>query len=240
MGASNTLYTFQFVINQPLSSTPSIKIVFASDIGISGVTCSASLSNGTVIATTCTTAGSTLSINFTAGGIISVPNNIILSINGLTNPLQPTIYLFGITTYYDSTLSTSRVEYNAAAVNTSYTVITNVSVLLTPSSFTVYTITPVNISLNCPLNLPANSTFYISFPPDVPQLTFSSTQPLLVNGVAVTLASALQLNANSSFSFSTLQSILKNSSLVIFLSIRSPNYVKIFSFVTLSISKNGV
>jgi len=215
-------------------------ITVASDIGISGTTCSASLSNGTVSATTCISVGNVLSINFTAGGYINAPCNVTLAINGLTNPLQPIIYYFGITTYYDSTISTSRVEYNTAAVNASYTVITNVSVIFSPASLTVYTITPVNISLTCPLNLPANSTFYISFPVDVPQLTYISTQPLLVNGVAVTLAGAPQLNINNSFSFTTLQSISKNSSLVISLSIRSPTTLGMFSFVTLSILNNGV
>lgn len=104
----------------------------------------------------------------------------------------------------------------------------------------MYTVTPVTISLSCPLNLPANSTFYISFPANVPQLTFISNQLLLVDGATATLTSSVQVNSNNSFSFVTQQSIAKNSSLVIQLSIRSPMMLGTFSFVTLSILNNGV
>jgi len=110
MGAINTIYTFNFVINQPLSPNPTIKLTFPSDIILSTATCLISFSNSSVISTPiCMALGVDLIINFTASDYISAPNNVILIINGLANPLNPTMHTFGITTYYDATIPASRV-----------------------------------------------------------------------------------------------------------------------------------
>lgn len=83
------------VTGQPLGMNPFIKLIFASDIGISNVTCSVGI-DGTTSASSCSPSGSTLAINFTSTIVIPAGSNITIKISGVTNPLLPQTYFFGV------------------------------------------------------------------------------------------------------------------------------------------------
>lgn len=238
MGSLNTAYLFSFVVGQPLSMNPSLKFVFPSDIALTGVTCSVSLSCVVASSPSCIGVGTILNVNFSASNYIPQGCTVQVTVNGLTNPLQPLAYFFGLTTYYDANVQASRVEYNDNAFNATYTVITNITVTLAPNSMSVYALTPTTITLTCPLDLPANSTFWVEFP-TVPQIILPS-QPLLVNNSAVSLISSPTLLPNSTFYFSTLQPTLRGSSLKITLTLRTPTVQGTYSFVTLRILNGGI
>lgn len=150
MGSTLTTYTFSFTNGQPLSSNPSIVLEFPSDISLSGVTCLMGI-NGAATAASCSSSSTSLTINYTSGGDIGSGSSITIKVVGITNPLSPITRTFGITTYYNSSSITSKVEYNTAAFNATYSAITNLSITMTPSTFTVYTYTSVNISFVSPV-----------------------------------------------------------------------------------------
>ncbi len=120
-------------------------------------------------------------------------------------------------------------EYNTAAFTTTFTTINSLPIVLTPPTFTVYTFTAINMTFTCPLNIPAQSTFTITFPPDVTQIT-SPTRPLLVNGGFALLKNS-PIVSGSTLEFTHMLSIALGSSLVITMSIRTPNYINTFSFI---------
>jgi hypothetical protein len=163
MGATNINYQFLFVNGQALGSSPQIVITFPSDISLAGVGCSMSV-GGTTYPTTFTTSSTNLIINCVLSNPITAGSSISIQVSGITNPLQPLSYTFGLTTYYNSSIPTSRTEYNNIAFSATYTAITNMAVTLTPPSFTVYTSTAINISFACPVSIPALSTFTLTFP----------------------------------------------------------------------------
>lgn len=81
--------------------------------------------------------------------------------------MQPIAYTFGLSTYYNSSVSTSRVETNSAAFTTTYTAITSLPITLAPNAFTVYTTTSTTLTFTCPIPVPALSTFTVTFPTEV-------------------------------------------------------------------------
>lgn len=235
MGSTATTYLFSFTNGQPLSSSPSFVLAFPSDISLSGVTCSIGV-NGALSPIACNANSSNLIINY-AGAAISSGSAISIQVSGTTNPILPMNYTFGLTTYYNSSISTSRVEYNSAAFRAIYTAITNLPVTLTPSTFTVYTFTSINISFTCPLNIPALSTFTLVFPSDITQLT-PPTQPLIVNNSSVLLTSSPS-TFGSTVAFSNMNAISMNSSIIITLSLRTPTYISTFPSIQLSVTQNN-
>lgn len=157
---------------------------------------------------------------------------------GVTNPLQPLTYSFGLATYYNSSVNTSRVEYSTSAFNATYTTITNLNITLTPSTFTVYAFTPINISFTTPVALPASSTFTLTFPGEVSQLSPSS-QPLIVGGSFVLLSST-PITSGSTVNFSNYYAVGIGSAIVITLSIRAPTYVATFASIELRVKQGNL
>jgi hypothetical protein len=129
------------------------------------------------------------------------------------------------------------VEYNTAAFTTTFTTITNLAIVLTPPAFSVYTFTAINMAFSCPLTIPALSTFTITFPTDITQIT-PPTQPLLINGTLALLKDN-PITSGSTVTFTNLQAIALGSSLIITLSIRTPNYMKTFPSIQLSVNQNS-
>jgi hypothetical protein len=163
MASTGVTYTFTFTTGQALGLNPSFVLTFASDISLSGAICMIGV-NSSASNIDCTPTSLNLVIDYSSGTIIPSGSNIIIRVLGRTNPLLPTGYNFGLTTYYSSSVNTSKVESNSAAFTTTYTAITNLPVVLTPSNFTVYTSTPINMTFTCPTNIPELSTFTLTFP----------------------------------------------------------------------------
>jgi hypothetical protein len=65
--------------------------------------------NVAATATSCTSSSTSLTINYTSGATIGSGSSITIKVVGITNPLSPLTKTFGITTYYNSSLITSRV-----------------------------------------------------------------------------------------------------------------------------------
>ncbi len=193
--------------------------------------------NGAATAASCSSSSTSLAINYTSGGDIGSGSSITIKVVGITNPLSPMTRTFGITTYYNSSSITSKVEYNTGAFNATYSAITNLSITMTPSTFTVYTYTSVNISFVSPVEIPALSTFLLTFPSDVTQITAAS-QSLTVNSSSALLNST-PTTTGSTVTFYNAQIIALGSSLTITLSLRSPTYVQTFAYVQLLVSQNS-
>jgi hypothetical protein len=227
MSSINTIYNFTFTIGQPLGPTPAFVITFPTDISLGTASCLIVVSSVTT-SVGCNANSSTITINY-SGTTLDAGETVIILVTGITNPLQITPYFFGLTTYYSSSVNTSRVEYNTAAFTTTFTTITNLAARLTPSSFVVYTFTAINISFSSPVGIPAQSVFSLVFPTEVTQVT-APTQPLLANGARV-LLNGSPATSDKTVTFINMNPITAGSSLVITLSIRTPNYMKTFPSV---------
>jgi hypothetical protein len=81
------------------------------------------------------------------------------------------------------------------------------------------------------------STFTLIFPSEIMQIT-PPTQPLLVNS-NYALLNSTPIPINYTVSFSNLQAITMNSSIVISISIRSPTYVATFSSIQLIVAQGN-
>jgi hypothetical protein len=163
MIASST-FTFNFLIGQPLGSTPAFVIVIPTDFTMVSPSCSASILGLTVSSSSCTYLNSTNTIRviLTASSAISTNSNItIVVLSGVTNPSTPKSYSFSMSTYYDSTVSTSRVETSLTAFAVTITEISNYPVTLSPSGLTVYSSTSIVLSFVPVITIPIASTFYI-------------------------------------------------------------------------------
>lgn len=235
MSSPNTTYSFTFTNGQPLGTTPAFVITFPSDISLSSASCSVGVNSGGS-STACNVFSSTITINY-SGSAVNAGSTITIQVAGITNPLQITPYSFGLTTYYSSSVNTSRVEYNTAAFTTTFTAINNLNITLTPSTFTVYTFTAINMTFTSPVSIPALSVFTLVLPTEVTQIT-PPTQPLLANGAKV-LLNGNPTTSGSTVTFTNMNTIAIGSNLVITLSIRTPNYMKTFSFIQLSVSQNS-
>lgn len=235
MSSPNTTYNFTFINGQPLGPTPAFVITFPTDISLSTASCSVGV-NSAVSSTSCNVNSSTITISYSSTAV-NAGSTIIILVAGITNPLQITPYSFGLTTYYSSAVNTSRVEYNTAAFQTTFTSINNLAVTLTPSSFVVYTFTAINMSFMSPVDIPALSVFNLVFPTEVTQIT-PPTQPLLSNGANV-LLNGNPITSGSTVTFINMNTISIGSNLIITLSIRTPNYMNTFPYIQLSVSQNS-
>lgn len=109
MGATPT-FSFNFVIGQPLTNNPGIKLTFHSDFTISSPNCSVSVLGRTVNASSCNLiSGSIVYVNFTVSSNLASGSNITIIILGITNSLSPISYNVQMDTYYDNAISSSRV-----------------------------------------------------------------------------------------------------------------------------------
>jgi len=153
MAYTGVTYTFNFTTGQALGPNPSFILIFPSDISITGVTCMIGV-NAPASTIACTHSSSNLVINYSGGINVPSGSSIVIKVAGITNPLLPSPYNFGLTTYYNSNVVTSKVESNLAAFRITYTAITNLAVTLAPSNFTVYTLTLITMTFICPTNIP--------------------------------------------------------------------------------------
>lgn len=158
--------------------------------------------------------------------------------NGLINPLLPQTFNFGLKTYYSSIVPTSLVEYNNIAFTALYTVITNLPVTLTPSSFTSYTLSSAVISFTSPINIPSLSDFTVIVPSDLTQFT-SPIQPLLIDSSSVLLSVSPTFLNSTTLTFSNTNAIGIGKAVSIQISFFSPVILRSYPSINLYISKNG-
>ena len=165
MTSTNVDYNFQMTISQGLGTSPAVKInTFPSTVTVpSSPTCSITLVSGTVLSQSCIFDNVTriLTLNFTSSTVVSATTIIQITVSGITNPSAPTTNSLGIETYYDSSVSTSRVEYGTSAFTITYTGITNFPATFSPNTMTVYTITSTTVNFTTTINLPSGSQIYI-------------------------------------------------------------------------------
>lgn len=110
--ASASFHTFNFLIGQPLGSKPAFLLTFSTDYTISSPSCSATVLTLTVSSTSCSYDNTTSSIRveLIVSSALPVNSNVSIVISsGLTNPSTPKSYAIGMSTYYDSNVSSSRV-----------------------------------------------------------------------------------------------------------------------------------
>lgn len=110
---ASSAYTFNFLIGQPLASTPALAFTFTPDFTIANSpTCTVAILTLTVSPPFCTYNNVTnvLLVNFTASALIPINANITVTVSsGITNPATPNGYPIGLETYYISTDLTSKV-----------------------------------------------------------------------------------------------------------------------------------
>lgn len=109
---SASTYTFNFLTGQPLGSNPAFIITFSSDFSITTPLCAVSITGITVSSSSCSYSSSTykLSINLTTtASTLPSSSNITFVVSGITNPAVPKSFFFPMSTYYDSSVSTSKV-----------------------------------------------------------------------------------------------------------------------------------
>lgn len=165
MGTATT-YSFAFTIGQALSAASQFVISLPSDVTIGVLTCRIGVTGGALSATPCSAVSSSLVVNYASASSITAGSAIVIEVVGLTNPMQPMAYTFGLSTYYNSSLSTSKVETNSVAFSATYTAITSLPVTFAPNTFTVYTTTSTTLSYTSPIPIPALSTFTVTYPSD--------------------------------------------------------------------------
>lgn len=109
---SPSTYTFTFLTGQPLGGNPAFAITFSSDFTISTPICTITISGLTVSSSSCSYSSTNfiLSINITtAASTIASGRNFTFVISGITNPETPKSFSFPMSTYYDSSVATSKV-----------------------------------------------------------------------------------------------------------------------------------
>lgn len=238
---SPSAFTFNFLLGQDLSNTPAFVFTFPNDFVINTPSCSASVISLTVTSVACSNNGNVVTVNFTASSSskISAGRNVtVILTSGVTNPVTPGSYSIGMTTYYISSVSTSKSETSTTAFTTTITEIANYPVTLTPPGLTVYTPTDIIFSFTPSIDIPISSTFYIEFPPNVTAITTNTNllklgttalplvgNSLSSNSISVTFISGTQINAGSTISIT--------------IRLTTPSNIGTYSYVQLIISKNA-
>ena len=169
---------------------------------------------------------------FNAGDVIKIV------VNGLTNPILPQTFNFGLKTYYSSLSPISLVEYNNIAFSALYTVITNLLVTLTPTSFTSYTQSSAVISFSSPINIPVLSDFTVIIPSDLTQFS-APIQPLLVDGSQVLLTVSPTFLNSTTLTFQNTNAIGIGKVISIQISFISPITLRSYPSIKLYIVKNS-
>ena len=106
-------YTFPIKISHPLSSKGRIDIDLEDTVDLSNFSSSCSISwnntSGGALCSITDTVSKIIQVNFTFLSNLTANTTITLIINNIINPKSPSITFFGITTYYDSSISSSKV-----------------------------------------------------------------------------------------------------------------------------------
>ena len=198
--------------------------------------CTITLSIGTPLTSNCTYNSTTrnLTVLLTATSTVAAGTVITITVAGITNAPAPTTHVLGAETYYDSSVSSSRVEYSSSAFGLTYTGVTGFNAVLTPASMTVYTVLDVVITLTTTIAIPSGSSIYVKFPAQATELTVSTT-PLSINGTATAVTSTN--HNNNSYTISCPSSIAAGSTIAVTTSVRSPASLGDYTGVVLAISK---
>lgn len=106
MAHTSTDYIFSFVTGHQLGTTPGYRFGFPIDANISAATCSLSVS-GAPIASSCSVSGSGILLNFTSATVVSSNSSFIVTVSGVTNPSLPQLYNFSLSSYYNSSDTTT-------------------------------------------------------------------------------------------------------------------------------------
>ena len=109
---SASTYSFTFLTGQTLGGNPAFAITFSSDFTITTPICTITISGLTVSSSSCSYSSTSfiLSINITtAASTIASGRNFTFAVSGITNPAVPKSFSFPMSTYYDSSVSTSKV-----------------------------------------------------------------------------------------------------------------------------------
>lgn len=236
MAATGVLYTLSVVTGQGLGLAPALVVTVPSTLALPVTpVCSVSLSTFTLSTSSCVYSSSegTLTYSLTASILIPVGTNITLSVQAVTNPPSLISLLLGLTTYYSSVDPTSRVEYAAAAFSVTTTGISHFPCVLSPASLTVYSVVSTQVALTTTVDLPAGSLIYVEYPASATELAVGST-PLTVSGISQAVAGSV--HANNSYSLTTNQTILANSSITLTASIRTPSSVGTYNYLILRVT----
>lgn len=102
MISSTSVYSFNFVIGQPLGITPKIDLTFPALFIINSPSCTITITGISVSLGTCSksTTSNLISVTFTVPNILPAGTNITISILGVTNPNSPGAYPIEAKTYY--------------------------------------------------------------------------------------------------------------------------------------------
>lgn len=163
MASTSVTFTYSVLTSQPLSANPSLKI-YLNNVVLSVVpTCVVSISIGTLIGQNCTYNSTTkvLTVNFNANSAVISGTNISVAVSPFINPSSPITDISGLETFYDSAVSSSRVEVNTIAFSATFGGILNYNTTFAPSNMTVYTNTQTSITFTASILIPNGSTIYV-------------------------------------------------------------------------------
>lgn len=242
MAKQNVQYTFSMVTAQPLGSTPMLQLTIPVNIIVPSLpTCSVTINAVSALTKTCSYDSNTtiLSVVFTqSSGAITNSSNITVVLQGLTNPSAPSTIPIALSTFYSSTVLTSKVESLSAAFSLTFSGITNYPATFTPSNLTVFTSTATAITLTNSIEIPSGSTIYVSYPVEATNLIFDHNAAVFVNGNSSSVSNIVD-PGNNSYSFSIGAAIPANSTITLPATIRSPSAMGSYNYVKLRIT-NGV
>lgn len=159
-------------------------------------------------------------------------------INGVVNPTIPKAYPIAMSTYYSSTVSTSKVESSLTAFSTTITEISNYPVTLSPAGLTVYAPTDIILSFTPSVNIPTSSLFYIEFPPNITAIT-TNTNLLKVGTTSQSIVSGSLTSNAISVSFLSGGQLNAGSSVSITIRLTTPSNIGTYSYVKLTVSNNN-
>lgn len=110
--ATSSALTFNFLTGQPLGSSPAIALAFHSDFLVSSPSCTVSVLGLTTTLTGCgfSNATNTVTVGLTASSAVPTNSNFTITVSGVRNPSTPKSYPIGMSTFFSSSVGSSRVE----------------------------------------------------------------------------------------------------------------------------------
>ena len=198
MATAAVTFTYSVLTSQPLTANPALKISITNNVLLTAThTCIVTISAGILTNQSCAYNNSTriLTVYLNANSAVISGTNISVAVSPFTNPSSLITDVSGIETYYDSSVSSSRVEASTTVFSVTFGGITNYNTTFAPSNMTVYTNTQTTITFTTRISIPSGSSIYVEFPAAASNITFSST-PLSVNS-SVASTTAVNNNNNS-------------------------------------------